>query len=181
MNEFVGYNNIQENKIKMSEKNFTSNEKRDTLSDDCRQYIDGTMIIMDGFIPSKIEAKSDDDSKKQLVRLFLSDVVISRLNKIEKDNRNSYIENPEGPVAIIKEVVSGMDISEAEKTEIYEKLNPVSPQDIREMLPFFSKFDLLYPDGPGDQIRQYNREVFAKNPEALKASTYLKMLGLRIQ
>jgi len=152
--------------------------KNGPMSEICRQYIDGTKAIMNTYIPKTVAQESDEDYKKDLVKMFYSDIIMSKLILTSPDKRDSYISQPDGPIEILKELVASTNFDETTKEMLGKHIALVTAEDVRDMIPFYNKFNLTFSNGPGRTIMKANEELYKKDDEAMKASAYIMLTGL---
>jgi len=165
-------NNETPNNINDSE----PNKQEKSMSKECKDYINNTREILGKYISRVDEQGSDDDEeKKDFVKMFYSDVIMSKLIMTAPEDRHQYAANPDDAIEILKKVMEARVTQEDKKQMIADKINLITTEDVYNMVPFFDKFDLVYSKGPGQTIMVANEELYEKDNEAMKASAFLAL------
>lgn len=153
-------------------------EKVKVLSEDAEQYFLCSRHIIDLYIPENIKPESETDVLKQdLVRTLLSKTILARLMMFPKEQREQYANNPDGPIEAMHKVTDISEISQEEKDIINSNLNDISDLDVKNVLPFYEKIDMISRDGNGNKMLNEFGKVISFDNHAEDAYIYTLFNG----
>jgi len=148
-------------------------KKPDYLSDESWQFVLGTEKILTEYIPKPQEQNDEYIRYRKAAEYFFSDIIISRLILTMKDNRDEYITNHEDSVGAVNSVVSNIGLEPDVKDKLTNRLKEITVEDIKQIVPFYKKFNDDEPNGEYEIFTDRINDVINENEPASNASAYL--------
>lgn len=116
-------------------------KKPEYLSDEVWQFVQGTEKILNEYIPLPSQESDEYKDYRKMGEYFFSDIIMTRLSLTKQENRDEYISKHEDSVGAIDSVVSNIGLEPNIVAELQSRLKDVSTEDVKQIAPFFEKFN----------------------------------------